>query len=375
MGSFLSRLYSVVSTERNRLEEFLTEYLGEVLLRLPSESAESLLKWLSVSGPDKEPVTVQTQHQISVDGRWAKRPDILIFRGDVPVAIIECKVGAGFTWSRWSDDGPDDADGQIHQLEAYGRWLEQDGGRSASLILLTQYSDPPEDFDKDPKYGRGVVRTVRKWSELHRYLKSDETLRKIPMIWDLVVFLEEKNLMTTDIQPNDFAAARLYAGGQSHLRLIQCVNAASKTLRPHLLKTWKGIKFSKSLAQLAYEDEDAYICDWGWTDELDIGWGFWFGGKADMAPWASRFDPVWSLTECVMVYMEFRNKRSCHRPPNGKFEQWVFPAKGNVEDHAIYRTAPFNEFLGTPDSSKRIALWLEAHVKESLLVEKAVRNG
>src|SRR5690349_1552722 len=119
-GGFFSRLLKAGSPKRHRLEDFLTEVLGEILSNLAGDTETFL--WFSRSfflyGADTQRVSrweswvrsfrslnVRTQCPIAIDPKTFKRPDIVLFGDATPIGIVECKVGAGFTSSEIR--GPD----------------------------------------------------------------------------------------------------------------------------------------------------------------------------------------------------------------------------------------------------------------------------
>lgn len=198
--SFLAKLSSNRAADQNRLEDFLSEALCE-LLRLvcadrnnknhTSRFIRSLLdepfcEW------DAMEVRWQTQFVLpngprSVAGR---RPDIhgAGIAGQTSFeVIIECKVGAHFTFVGEKDDE------NGHQIKAYGTWLlDCSRGAIKKLILITEGWRPLPDV--------GEIQVVSKtWAEMHTCLLHlakdvDSSLAISYLAFELANLLEELNM-------------------------------------------------------------------------------------------------------------------------------------------------------------------------------------
>lgn len=386
-GGFFSRLLKASSVHRNRLEDFLTEVLGEILSKL-AKNPEHLLWFCSTFLLHKTDsyklalwnnwaksfgsIVVRTQHRIEIITGTIKRPDIVVFGDGKPIAIIECKVGAGFTSSEI--DSPSGRQ-TISQLEWYGSWLRSYGSSDAALIVLTQYSDPPEDFLVNPKFGVNL-RNIRRWSDLYRFFssppadsvaRSDDAFAAIrPILNYLIELMTENELMTSDITAADVAAARIYLGARSHWRLIQCVNEASKALKP-LLKQKKFSRLEGGV-DVREEEDEVYIIDWKSLGNVELGWGFWFSTD-DITAWSREFDPAWTLVEGAFVYVEFA--KLPRRPKGTDFKNWIFPLSDNV-GYAVFRALPFADFLGTNGTTNLVAGWFAEGVREALKLIDAI---
>ena len=372
-GPFLSRLFAISKSERNRLEDFLTEILGEIL---STQRKDDLIKffgdfflndqldlkerWVRLAQSCAQ-ITVHTQMQIQVPHvELKKRPDTVILGDRRPLALIECKVGAGYTWSGGMDSESGNEPG-IEQLEAYGRWLDTDGHETAVLILLTQYSDPPPGFVSDKKF-KVKGRSVRRWSDLYRFLTANATeyfSSNIILVKYLCEFARENNLMIDDIQGSDFAAANLYLGRRSHWKFLACLNEARAEIQ-EILRKHELSSFQRSPGIFQVEDEDwTWIGDIGWNAKCEIGWGFFWNTEDDMSSWKD-YDPPWQLLEGVGMYVDPKGADAppFERPNGAAFRAWTFPKTvSGQEDKCAYKVAAFLDFLRERDTNKRIGRW------------------
>ena len=130
-------------------------------------------------------------------------PDIVIFAEDHPVCVIEVKINAPH---------------QHQQLQRYGRWLDEnaDDCCTPALVLLTQYTDPPEGFADPRSDDFGVLlRSVARWKDIADWLGElsrggdREPLKSLA--GELAVFLQEQEVEMATL--DDVVAARLYLAG------------------------------------------------------------------------------------------------------------------------------------------------------------------
>jgi hypothetical protein len=223
MGSFYSRLFHAGSIHRDRLEDFLTEALADLLNRLPAaevrrfctnflfqDAGIQLKKSWIAAYCDVQAFICETQEWISSE----KRPDIILYQENSrdkktataepferrrSLLIIECKIGAPFT---------------ENQLHHYDDWISQKGDRCQGLVLLTHLTNAPSDFlDRKSEY-KSPARAVRRWSELYQWLDREANWSECApeahfLKGELLAFMKEKALMTEEPTLQDLAAARL----------------------------------------------------------------------------------------------------------------------------------------------------------------------
>lgn len=387
-GGFYNRLIRASSGNRHRLEDFLTEVVGEILLILAGDpesllwfvreyffktlNEENLRRWEKLVSAFKS-FDVRTQCTIDIDATTHKRPDIVVFGDRVPILVIECKVAAGFTSSEI-----DLPEGRkiISQLQWYDSWLNRNSPKGAALVVLTQYADPPATFYDDRIFSTSI-RNICRWSDLFKFLqclmvaeegRAKIIFRKIERVLPYFLeFMKENRLMIPNLTPNDLAAARLYLGGYSHRKLLNCVDGVSKSVRPIL----KSKKFSRldGKADVIEEEDGVYIVDKKTKGKITIGWGFWFS-TSDIGPWRKEYDPPWKLSEGLMVFVDF--DKLPHRPSGSNFKSWIFPISAKIDDYGVYKVTALSGILGEDNASDLIADWLVAGINDALELIEAI---
>ncbi|MEE1923357.1 hypothetical protein V0R50_30100 [Pseudomonas sp. 148P] len=207
--SFFHRLFTFRQRDtRTPLEDFLTELLAEWLRQATvAGKIEHVLGSLFKQPPEGLPdaagcasLVWETQHVIGPGHRGeGKRPD-LVGRGEGFLFIIENKIAAGFT--RHSDD-----DGEIDQLNLYDTYLRERNEPRGGIVLLTQYTLPPDGWDQRTLY----------WSAVEKYMRdflandggtTGSTLHYITR--QLMLFLGEHGMNGTRIALEDITVYPAY---------------------------------------------------------------------------------------------------------------------------------------------------------------------
>lgn len=379
-----SRLFRAGSADRNRLEDFLTEIVADLLDRLPHhEQIEFCRNFLlpTLDSPSKrewfaraqrsERFIWATQVLIPVPGAGHyKRPDIVLYGADStasePLMVIECKVGARFTTGTiFDDDGAEPT--SLGQLSLYDRWLSTASGPASSLVLLTHLASPPSDFLTTRGTYQVKLRSVRRWSELYDWLTKHKGVER----WDqrarvlvdsLIDFLRENELMTEAPTLSDLAAARLYLCGGSHNRLAEAMDAARQAVLARFSRLkLKGFpnnppRFYSTTAS-------------GWLFDLcqpgagpSVGWGIFFV-REDSEEWHDYEPPV-SVFEGVYVNIDFPS--AVARPKDEAYECWHFPTWKHERGQGfeVYRVAPIADMKG--DFSVSFSNWVADRFEEAL---------
>ena len=183
-------------------------------------------------------------NQLSLKTRYNTgngEPDIVIFAEDHPVCVIEVKINAPH---------------QHQQLQRYGRWLAEiaDGCYTPALVLLTQYTEPPEGFVDPRSDDFGVrLRSVARWKDIADWLSelsqgdACEPLKSLS--GEFAVFVEEQEVEMATL--DDVAAARLYlAGPRDRLR-----NTVDRMLDSfEFPRDWQVVRSVKSEAVGLYKE-------------------------------------------------------------------------------------------------------------------------
>jgi hypothetical protein len=364
MDELYFRLFHASSSERDRLEDFLVEIVGDLLNRLPKKEqlsfCDSFLlrdcplsqkrRWLT-RADECDNLQWKTQVLIAVSGaNHLKRPDIVLYGDDKPLMIVECKIGAGFTGGKLMGDGGG-RPSWVDQLTFYDHWLaSMRPAEKAALVLLTHLCKPPSQFLSDGGAYRTALRSVRSWADLYKWLTKEKGAmhwstiapRAAVLIDSFIHLMKEKQLMNDSPTPNDFAAARLYLCGGAHNRMVEAMAEARKLVQ-NRFSNLKG--FPNKPPDAYSEPADGSLMDWC---ELSNGpaivWGIYFT-REDSDFWID-LDPPVKFREGVFLEIEF--KRIVLRPKS-KFSSWHFPQevlKNPRADNAFYvsKTAPFSEF-------------------------------
>ena len=200
-------LERVLSRDRERsTAEFLEFVSGALLGRARDQAGKS--KLLQAMSGSAAGLSIVTQYRIP-DGTI---PDMVIFNGGEPVCAVEVKIDAAF---------------QEGQLKRYGDWLKTQAGDrfSPALVLLTEFTQAPEDFWDGGIECYGVaLRNVASWQDVADWFAAlgrrdddiDNPLRMLAR--EFAEFLKEDAVPTLD----DVAVARNYLA-HSHRKLTQAV--------------------------------------------------------------------------------------------------------------------------------------------------------
>jgi PD-(D/E)XK nuclease superfamily len=266
MASLYARLYTYRERrDRRPLEDFLTEALCDILNRLPRAEMSGFAAELFL--PREALEAWDLQFDRTVEYHWTTReptddgriPDLVLYRGDQPMIVVENKVGAGLA---------------LHQLEDYGRWLKDYcAGRDwpGVIVFLTHYTPPPEDFGASAEgiYGVRWQRVCRwpavwKWLDAKGSLRTTEQFRNAWQVLakELAEFLREKEVISDTMTQLDFAAAKMYIASASRTRRL-----FERLWNEAIAPNWKDVGFKHDPSQvmrgpLEYDSERGVIWDW-----------------------------------------------------------------------------------------------------------------
>lgn len=380
MRSLYGRLFHATSYERHRLEDFLTEVLADLFNRLEAPQLRILCRdfllincdpqakeqWLDRAFATNQFAWTSQSWITTTRLLTSKRPDLILWSDKrenrdvdsfdrenhgLPLMIIECKIGAPFTKSKDSTGN----DAALHQLQSYDRWLGDKAGQNGALVVLTHFSDVPTDFlHKESQY-ETRVRTVRRWSELYKWLaKEDGQALWGPassvLVTELLGFLREKNLMTNEPSPQDLAAARLYLVSGADARVVSSFASIRKVVQDRFGKLKS---FPEKRINLEYNPDREYgaISDHcNFHRDVWVYWGVYFGRGF----WGDHIEPPPSRSDGGFIWIDFPKKVS--RFAGKKFLDWHFPGAAETDDLAVGKmidvdplgdnfTAAFSEWL------------------------------
>ena len=200
-------LERVLSRDRERNTARFMEFVSGALLARATDEAEKSHLLQAISGSPAG-LSIATQYRIP-EGTI---PDMVIFNGREPVCAVEVKIDAAL---------------QEGQLEGYGAWLKGQAGDGygRALVLLTQFTEAPDDFRDGGTERYGVaLRSVAFWQDVADWFAAlgrgddgvDEPLRTLAR--EFAEFLKEEAMPMLD----DVAVARNYLA-HSQRKLKQAV--------------------------------------------------------------------------------------------------------------------------------------------------------
>lgn len=214
--SVYSRLFRYrAKTDREPLEDFLTEALADILGRMPTDRIYELIDHAFHDGLDDQflraaasnPLTWRTQ--VPANGKIA---DLVMYSGARPTLIFENK-----TWSAYQDHSIDDE--VANQLTTYCAWLAKANANDTpcAVVLLTGTTSYPAGYHDEGGAYAVKRRGQMTWAQLGRWfdaVRSDFDEGDKP-VWlelasDFVAFLKEKNLTSEIITNSDAAALQLF---------------------------------------------------------------------------------------------------------------------------------------------------------------------
>jgi hypothetical protein len=366
--SLFSKLFRAGSSERDRLEDYLTELFADLLGRLPhaeqlafceefllpKEHTPDKQMWITRAKNCQELIW-KTQVRAVVPGSdHPKRPDIALFDEKGPILVVECKIGARFTVGDSRDD-IGDRRMTVDQLVFYDKWLIAESGRNTALILLTHLVGPPIGFLSPEGTYKTSLRSVRRWADVYNWLIKSG-------------FLEEQELMSENPSLSDFAAARLYLCGGSYGRTVEALTIARKEVYSRFSKLdLRG--FPNQPPRLESWPTSGWISDWCQpANSPSVGWGIYFV-REDSDEW-NEYEPLVAVFEGAYVNVEFSNP--VQRPKTRGFEHWHFPTwkheKG--EPFEVYIVVPLSELAG--DFSTSFSTWVSDQFDNALKLIAAV---
>ena len=393
-----SRLFQFL--ERQRLEDFLTEALVDLLEKLGRFDREQMLAFIekvllrtSISSKSglierlRAAPRLEWRTQVSIPGG---RPDIILYDAQGPLLLVENKIGAGYTVRQMVEIGEDD-DGKIEnpqeekpwleQLVRYDLWLSAQSAHSG-LILLTQWTSPPEGFiEANGKY-KTPLRAVCRWREVHQWLDSyaktkGDTL-EAALASDLASFLEEQG-MSAQITIEDLTATRLFLTrsfqrieslmetlGAEVMAILDEVNSQAKSASEYkMARTQKRGQFTSEFQPLV-------LWDWCVREGRHIAWGLRFPGDYK-AGWAGHpFARTEPKVDEIFVYVGTDDFKEAPIDVSkaGRFAEkgWKF----FDEDQFGMKALSMYQLLGGQrDFTEALLAWFRETVREAIEILEA----
>ena len=378
------KLFRSRSAQRDRLEDFLTEALADLLNRLSEEQrvnfcTECFLLQLSESERNEwknfaaasSRTELRTQEPITALGA-EKRPDLVLYgqKGDEtknarkgrsgprakslePLMLIEAKISAPFG---------------VSQLLSYDGWLSECGAPCAALVTLTHTTNPPPDFTIGSATYRTKLRSSVRWSSVHtriRAMLDDSTDRLNPTVaslaHELIDFMEEEGIAFPEPTLQDVAAARIYLASGAHERLAAFMKGVRVEVQQGLpeakKKKWLGSSPSV-FSQL--ETEAGALEDWFELHKgVYVHWGIYVGAGY----WPEYMEPKIPRSDGGTVWIDF-GERKVARPGAGKFSDWHFPAAEETEYFVVCKVLDLDT-ISASKSVGQFATWVIGCIQEA----------
>ena len=257
---YLRLLQNQSSDERENLENFLSEGLCDLLNRLSRNEQTTLLtRLLSLDSLDLKKGTLHWEAQVGVETLCGfKYPDIVGFMGNTPQLVIESKVNAEYTWCQ------DEHGNWVHQLAAYGNWLNKINPKGV-LVLLTSGTKPPHGFigsEGDQEFGTQARRVIT-WQALHDVLHQ---VTELNLAKDFRLFLRERSLAVDNPTRQDFGTLEIYFSGP-HQRIIRVLSTIRENLKGHFKNgfSW-GLEEKYMYKGVAFEASASLIYSYGFLN-------------------------------------------------------------------------------------------------------------
>ena len=345
--SLYTRLFKYSKREK---ENFLTEAFCDLLNFLTKDKANTQQKLLHslFAYEGKQSVQFATQYRPKGESII---PDLVgTVHGSI-VLVVEVKIAAEFT---------------PNQLKRYGDWLTRTG-TPASLVLLTDKRDAPDDFE-----GR-VVRWQTVYQEL-QFLDCGISVKK--QVNDFSSFLRQENLGVDMPTKTDFERLENYIAESTPNRIQQFMDDVRNSLLG-VTEPYKNIflwgKDSQTQAGGMFYGNAPNLGSWvhlQHTEAQLIAWGLYFPPKEDSdEPDPFGFHTYFDIERCpglwLNVYFDEPEKAKLHLGKTGLKKDWRQPVSREVSVNA-----PAVAFcpLQTAGNAGAMKKWFEDIFRDALQV-------
>ena len=367
-------------TSRETREDFLTEIIAELLrqfVRSDHAALKSLLQEVLLSAAtNAEEVSRFVTHWLSED-RVGKvevltqkvinnecRPDIVMSCEGNDFCIIENKLAAPFTNNQL-------ADYDKFLIEQQPNTEQQDTlpAPNPALILITQYTGPPEGFlESSGDYGTGV-RSVAYWWQIADWI--DQRLAQQDSVgseWRHIAYqlrelMVEWRMTVKDLSLDDLAALRLFLASGTKYR----VESAFSEIRRHFnLGHQNPYRFKNNYPK--WEKDYPVYLDWieGNQGDFSFGWGVVF--ESEQQPYfADPIEPAVPKQDVACCYLSVKSDFS--NDDIGKHKGWHVPQ--SLDEKWIYRCRDMRELVSSPNGfTASMADWVDESLKQAKEIHK-----
>lgn len=376
--SIYSKLFPVSQRRKSREEDFLTEALADFLSRCePEQKRNFIQKCLLSRVPTNEFVSasgdIKFETQVVIEG--GKRPDLVIYVDDMPIAVVENKIGASV--SEYSETTPvDDTAVVRNQLSTYGAWLaaKRRGKPQGAIILLTHITQPPSDF----VYGTSTYQSrpiVVRWSEVYRWLRRFDTERSEPRLIsfqshlaaDLASFLEDRD-MTAEFSTRDLVACSMFSNSYER------ISSAFSSIFAHVGNRHRTI-FEKTNFSIEANTPDAVIWNWMYFKEQRyiayVSWGVIFPSQMEDRSWWPESAP---LCDCAFIAVGSEKPKALDIRKATSPEGWFMYSGDDTPEHFKVRPAS-DFFVSSAGFAELFCRWLDVEMPVAVKIYEQARKA
>jgi hypothetical protein len=173
--------------------------------------------------------------------------DLCLFADSKPLVVVENKIDAGFT-EHSTISGSEMI--TIPQLELYDQWLYLENPHAA-LVLLTQFTEPPEGFLDDVSehtglYGNFKISIRRKclWTAIYTWLAewaqavqnhlNERIIFLRILVLEFLHFLEEQKMAPVSLSNSDLQVLKSFFEHEVWRKMQQLLESTRKIVLPKL---------------------------------------------------------------------------------------------------------------------------------------------
>jgi hypothetical protein len=367
MEALFSRLFRYRErAKRSPREDFLTEALAALLVRMPVACAREFVAKLFVPSSLREAFTnlsgfLEVGTQVPARG---KRIDLLVSFGGQPAIVVENKLQSGFQKHELENEDGDHAENEQaaqtqHQLVTYGRWLSQTTRLETwpgVVVLLTHGTLPPDGFVTGNAHAYGSEPHTVRWREVHLAIDGLVTRsRHAPGEWLFVArelrrYLEDQSMSASDIKTRDMAALSLFSGSYSS------VNATFTEILDELYRRFPDDFTKRGRTAWDFRDDRRIILGWLFFQNNDesraesLSWGLRF---FEGTTWWVDCDPPLPRWDHAFLYFGFEDQRTLTLPAAAS-GRWS--VSGDKKE--LVTAKPFSDLSGSRRFAEGMVEWV-----------------
>lgn len=383
-------LYGRLFRSRYKPEDFFTEAFADLFTRLAPADARDLVGSVLLGhvAEERSPEVVKdqmrkskrlecsTQYPIELRevGKVRKVPDAALFADGELIALIENKLDAPFTARCQPGAGKKSNTQTFHQLEDYGRWLNEHHPKAALVLLTHETKSPPEFLTAKGDFLYKIpLRSVCRWPRVHNWFSNWAADRRGENVAGTLAgefseFIEAQNMGEIAFDDigllNDYICFASRKIGGKITDVLESARRTGQQLVPPNPSNWVNN------SRLFFDRNWLAFWDWSYPYgkmDLFVGWGF-AGGNG---PMFRGLELPNGLHAFVMVQGD-RALRSLRRRPT-KLRSWTPVTEG--ESEWWLRTKSADDLARSKHGfSKAFLAWMEPLLKEAAQIAGEARR-